>query len=85
MGMSWSRSHRRTWREGFPLVHHLPQRTKQRGLERGTGRSHRPRQCPEGCRHGGLRRGDRQGVEEIVLTTVESVSGGPPSPYPDGR
>ena len=50
MGISQSWSHRRTQRESLPLVHHLPQRTKQRGVEGGPGRSHRPRQCPENCR-----------------------------------
>ena len=53
MGVSRSRSHWRTRREGFPLAHHLPQRTKQRGLERGAGRSRWPRQCPEEHGHGG--------------------------------
>ena len=53
MGVSRSWSHRRTRREGFPLVHHLPQRTKQRRLERGAGRSRQPRQCPEERGHGG--------------------------------
>ena len=50
MGIDWSRSHWRTRRKGLPLVHHLPQRTKQRGLERGAGRSRRPQQCPGDCR-----------------------------------
>ena len=85
MGIGRCWSHWRTRREGLPLVHHLPQRTKQRRLERGAGKSRRPRQCPEGCGHDGLRRGGCEGVEGIVLTVVEFVSEELLSPFPDGR
>ena len=45
MGIGWSRSHwrPRTRRKSLPLVHHFPQRTKQRGVEGWPGRSCRPR------------------------------------------
>ena len=52
MGISWGQSHWRTRRKSLPLVHHLPQRTKQRRMEGGARRSCQPRQCPEGCGRG---------------------------------
>ena len=53
MGVSRSWSHGRTRRESLPLVHHLPQRMKQRRMESGAGKSCRSQQCPEERGHGG--------------------------------
>ena len=85
MGVSRSRSQWRTRRKGFPLVHHLPQRTKQRGLERGAGRSRQPQQCPEGHGHGESGRDGCREVGGTALTIVEFGDRGLLSPSPGDR
>ena len=85
MGVSRSRSHWRARRESLPLVHHLPQRTKQGGMKGGPGKSRRSQQRPEGREHDELGRGDRQAVGGSVLTIAEFGGGGLQSPFPDDR